>query len=54
VRRPDRGVVAWRQLPTQRIDGILTRTLAAFLLTDDGATILFARHGYGRAESRSV
>lgn len=35
--------------PRRRTDGTLTPDFRGVLQTDDGATILFAWHGYGRA-----
>lgn len=42
---------SWRgaNYPRRRTDGILTPDFRGVLQTDDGATILFAWHGYGRA-----
>jgi hypothetical protein len=40
--------------PRRRADGILTPDFRGALETDDGATILFAWHGYGRAGAAGV
>jgi Protein of unknown function (DUF3237) len=40
--------------PRRRTDGILTPDFRGVLETDDGATILFAWHGYGRANAEGT
>jgi hypothetical protein len=44
---------SWRgaNYPRRRTDGILVPDFRGALETDDGATILFAWHGYGRADA---
>ena len=46
-----RIAASWRgaNYPRRRTDGVLTPDFRGVLQTDDGATIVFAWHGYGRA-----
>ena len=46
----------WRaaNYPRRRTDGTLTPDFRGVLETDDGATILFAWQGYGRAAKKTV
>jgi hypothetical protein len=50
-----RIAASWRgaNYPRRRTDGVLTPDFRGVLQTDDGATILFAWHGYGRAADDS-
>jgi hypothetical protein len=47
---------SWRgaNYPRHRTDGTVTPDFHGVLETDDGATILFAWHGYGRADAEGT
>ncbi|HXV32451.1 MAG TPA: DUF3237 family protein [Gaiellaceae bacterium] len=48
-RRFDAGRLRAANFPRRRVDGTLTPDFRGVLELDDGATILFSWHGYGRA-----
>lgn len=55
-RSEGRVAAAWRgaNAPRRRTDGTNTPDFRGVLETDDGATILFAWHGYGRVDTDGV